>query len=82
VTDARMTYAHLERQRLEFAEKAAKHFADNPKHFTYTEGGDITSGCLLAIRWGLGNDCVLVVKLDEQELPVNFQNIIDGDIPF
>jgi hypothetical protein len=38
--------------------------------------GEIEPGCWLALRWGMGKDCVLVLKLDEFEQPVNFQNII------
>jgi hypothetical protein len=73
--NARMTRVSEELARLQFAEKAAAHFAAHPEHWTFTDG-DIVPGCLFAVRWGLGKDCVLVLKLDDYELPVNFQEII------
>ena len=72
---ARMTYVQDERARIAFAEKAAAHFAAHPEHWTYSDG-DLAPGCLLALRWGCGNDCVLVARLDESEQLVNFQSII------
>jgi len=72
----RMTSVHAETARMDFAKLAAKHFAENPKHWTF---GELTPGSLLAIRWGLGEDCVLVIRQDDEE-PVNFQNIIEGVI--
>ena len=59
--------------RIAFADEAAAHFAANPKHFTY---GTLDPGSLLGIRWGLGEDCVLIVKLDDYAEKVNFQNIV------
>jgi hypothetical protein len=72
---SRMTTEREELERLEFARKAAAHFAEHPEHCSYTLG-DIVPGVFLALRWGLDKDCVLVLKLDEYERPVNFQNII------
>jgi hypothetical protein len=71
----RMTTRGEDMARIAFASKAAEHFAAHPNHWTYSDG-DITPGCLLALRWGLGKDCVLVLKLDENEMPVNFQHLI------
>lgn len=71
----RAVYAGDVVRELDFAKKAAKHFAENPKHSSYTDG-DITSGCLLALRWGLGDDCVLVLQLDESHVPTNYQNLV------
>ena len=59
---------------LAFAHKAAAHFAREPKHSTYTDG-DIEPGCFLAIRWGLCEDCVVVVKLDDAHVPTNYAEI-------
>lgn len=69
----RSTNIHEETLRVEFAVKAAKHFAKNPEHSTF---GDIGPDNWLAIRWGLGNDCVLVIKQHETEVPVNYHQII------
>jgi hypothetical protein len=60
---------------LEFAKRAAKKFAKNGQLATYADG-DLEPGCLLALRWGLGEDCVLVVKLDEKHIPTNFANLV------
>lgn len=58
---------------LAFARKAAAHFAVHDLHSSY---GDLKPGSLLALRWGLGNDCVLVVRLDENFEPCNYQQLI------
>ncbi|MDP2659514.1 MAG: hypothetical protein Q8R28_02130, partial [Dehalococcoidia bacterium] len=58
-----------------FAAEAALHFADHPEHHTYTTG-EIGPGGLLALRWGLGADCVLVLRLTD-EPPLLFGNTID-----
>lgn len=71
----RMVYASEEIERLEFARKAAQHFAENPGHNTYTDG-EIEPGCLFGLRWGLSDDCVLVIKLHDYEAPVNYQNLV------
>jgi len=70
---ARMTTKSEELARLAFAEKAAVDFAEYPQHATY---GDIGCGLFLAIRWGMGNDCVLVVRQDENDEAVNYQQLI------
>jgi hypothetical protein len=58
-----------------FAKIAAKAFASDPdlKTFVY---GDLTKGCLLALRWGADVDCVVVVKLDDYHEPTNYQQVI------
>ena len=58
-----------------FAKEAAKHFAIHEEHYTYTSG-DIDAGCLFALRWGLGDDCVLIFRLDEDFEPTNYQQLI------
>lgn len=76
---SRMTSISEESERMDFAKAAAAHFATHPKHWSYSGGGEITPGSFLALRWGLGDDCVLVLRLDPDEDPVNFQQIIrDG----
>lgn len=72
---SRMTTRTEEQDRIRFASKAAEHFAAHPEHGSFTDG-DIEPGCLLALRWGLGNDCVLVLRLHDYEMPVNFQQLI------
>ena len=69
----RMTTKGEELARLAFAEEAAADFAKNPKHWTY---GTLVPGSLLALRWGLGEDCVLVLKLDDYDEQVNYQQLV------
>jgi hypothetical protein len=63
------------RDEMAFAERAAASFAENPTHWTFA-GGDPEPGQLLALRWGLGNDCVLVVKLDAEHEPTLYAQLI------
>lgn len=62
-------------EELAFARMAAKRFAENKNISTVTES-EIVPGCLLAIRWGLFDDCVVVVKLDENHIPTNYTNLV------
>lgn len=50
--------------RLAFAKRAANHFADHPNHWSYTDG-DVETDALLALRWGAGDDCVLVLRIGD-----------------
>ena len=61
---------------LDFVKKAANHFSQNEQHSTF---GDLIPGSYLAIRWGLGNDCVLVLKVDENSQIVVFQQAINKE---
>ena len=61
----------FETERQEFAKRAAACFAKDPRKWTYTDG-DIREGCLFAMRFGLGNDCVVVFRLDPEYEPVNY----------
>lgn len=63
-------------ERTDFATKAAVYFAKNPNKTSYTTGA-IETDALFAIRWGLGQDCVLVFRIqDEPEL---YENIIQQE---
>ena len=66
------TLAAVDAER-EFAVKAAQHFTEHPEHSSF---GDIEKGGLIALRWGLGDDCVLILKLDEGYEPTNYHQII------
>ena len=70
----RGVWPHEQDEERAFADKAAKHFAQNPGHFTY--GGDVKPGDMLALRWGLDNDGVVVLKLSEDYTPVNYYGLI------
>lgn len=71
-----MIYAYIteQQQKLDFARAAALHFANNPKHWTYT-AAEVETGAYLALRWGLGDDCVLVLRIGD-EVPVIYSQAI------
>lgn len=58
-----------------FAERAAKAFLDEPKMYSFTDG-DIKPGVYLAIRWGLHDRAVLVLKLAEDHTPLIYGDLI------
>ena len=61
-------------EQLDFANKAAMAFEKNDKLATY--GGQILPGALLALRWGLMDRSVLVVRLDQSHVPTVYPDII------
>lgn len=71
----RMTTVRQDGEQAEFAVKAAQRFAEDSNLATY---GDVKPGGYLAIRWGIGGDCVVVVKLDDHHEPTNYQQIVKG----
>lgn len=71
----RMTTVKADAEQAEFAVRAASHFAQHPEISTYSDEKP-TPGSFLALRWGMGEDCVLVLKLDEYHEPTNYQQII------
>ena len=70
-----MTYINDEIETQEFAKLAAERFAGNKELYSFTKD-KIIPGCLFALRWGLGEDCVVVFKLDENFEPINFQQLV------
>jgi hypothetical protein len=72
----RQTTAEEEREQLAFATEAARHFKSNPECATFSD--EIRPGGFLAIRWGMLDDGVLVVRLDEGHEPTNYSGIIKG----
>lgn len=67
--------AHDIRDELAFMEGAAAKFASNPAMWSFSTG-EIHPGCLLALRWGMSDDCVLVVKLDEFHVPTIYSQAV------
>lgn len=64
-----------ENERQAFAKKAAECFRLNPGYRTFSDG-PLAPGKWLGIRWGAGEDCVVVLKIHEYEEIVNYTNII------
>ena len=69
MTSFKSTSISAAREELVFVQKAAEAFKTNPAWATY---GDLGPGQLLALRWGLDNNCVMVVKIAEDSIPVNY----------
>lgn len=63
---------------LNFARASARHFAEHPACSTR---GDCTPGSLLAIRWGMMDRGVLVVKLDDNHQPQNYVDAVAAFTP-
>lgn len=72
----KMVYMDEDDEIRDFAKRAAKSFAENDKYVTFTDSA-IEAGCLFAMRFGLGEDCVVVFRLDEDFEPVNYQQLIE-----
>lgn len=71
-------YETEETERLDFARLAAKHFEENPLDVTLTKGGPV-AGAFMALRWGMGCDCVAVIKIDDCAPIINYCQFIDRD---
>ncbi len=69
----RSTDMAAERDQQQFARDAAAAFAKDPQKASY---GDLSPGSLLALRWGMTERGVLVLKLDEDFEPVNYRDFI------
>lgn len=69
-----------ETEYLDFARSAALFFEDNPAAVTYSVNGP-EKGALMAFRWGLGNDCVVVFRVsgDYDDKVINYTQFIDRD---
>ena len=59
-----------------FVRKAARYFEENLEGHTY---GELEPGELFAIRWGLGNDCILVFRIDPECTLENFTQVIERE---
>lgn len=59
---------------LNFVKKAGECFKKSEMH-SYTED-DIKPGCLFGLRWGLGEDCVMVFRLDEGFTPIVYDQVV------
>src|SRR3989304_310501 len=74
--NSRMTYLSNELEQIEFVKKASQDLTENLHHNSF---GELTPGSLLAMRWGLMDNCILVLKLDVQFTPVNYEEVIKAE---
>jgi hypothetical protein len=68
----------MELERSEFLRDAVKAFKDSsePSLSTY---GNLQAGSLLAIRYGMMDRSILVVRLDAEYVPVLYTDILEGE---
>lgn len=71
-----MTHLSEERERLDFAAKAAAHFASHPQHHTYSGTMDVSQDAWFAVRWGMGQDCVLTFRVSDKYPVTVYQQAI------
>ena len=71
----RILSASTVREQAAFAERAGAAFAKNPAMWSFSDA-EVSAGCLLALRWGLGDDCVLVLQLDEFHVPTVYSQAV------
>lgn len=74
----RMLNLEEQQEKLEFVKEAAEFFKQNPTYTSYTSG-KIVPGCLFALRFGLGGDCVVVFRIDDDFPVENFTQVIDKE---
>ena len=67
-----------EQHKLDFVRKAAEAFSKNKNLKTWTEEG-LVPGHLMALRWGLGNDCVVVIRIGEDPAKLYAQVIGEAE---
>ena len=72
----RMVYISEDDEVRDFAKMAARVFAKHKGVYTYTDGG-IEAGELFAVRFGGGDNCVVVFRLDEDFEPINYLQLIE-----
>jgi hypothetical protein len=70
-----VTDVTAEQERIDFVKRAAEHFASNPNHTSYSDG-EIVPGAMLALRWGVTDRAVLLLKLDEYASPVVYGDAV------
>lgn len=68
----KMTSIEEMEQLCKFASEADEWFKHHANHYSFGSTDGRTAP-YIALRWGLGEDCVLVLKLDENWEPVNFR---------
>lgn len=72
----RLTTESQAAEELEFARKAAAHFAAHPEAISFSISGP-KPGALLALRWGLMDRSVAVIRISDDE-PTLFTDIIES----
>lgn len=74
----RQYYEREEEDQLNFAHEAARHFEKNLTDVTYSKTAPEKGG-LMALRWGMGCDCVVVFRISSYDEVVNYCQFIDKE---
>jgi len=64
---------HASLDEAEFVKTAAKAFNEHPEYDSF---GDLEEGSYLALRWGLDDDSVLLLKLADDFSPTIYDQVI------
>lgn len=62
-------------EEIKFAKDAAMCFANKPEIFSYSGVGGIMKGELLALRWGLFDRSVLVLRISDDDEPTVYRDL-------
>lgn len=73
----RIYYKSEEKEKLDFAELAGKHFAENPKHTSFATSG-IEKDTWVALRWNTERKSVLIFKTSDVEDVVIYPEVIES----
>lgn len=63
-------------EKIALVQAAKEAFDKDPKLATFSIG-DVVEGSLFAVRWGLDNDCIMILKIDESTEPEIFVGSCD-----
>lgn len=71
-----MRQINIEQQlsEIEFVNRAKECFKESAKIRTYTDSGTLEEGELFAMKWGLGDDCIVVFYIGSE--PINYTQVI------
>jgi len=61
----------------EFLKAAMDRFKENPEYFSVSNVERGQPNCFMALRGGLSDSCIEIVKIDETFTPIRFDNILD-----
>ncbi len=73
------TTIERERERQDFALRAAAAFAKSKDVVTYSDG-DLVAGAYLALRWGILDRGVLVLRISKDEEPTRYDDLVRGEV--
>ena len=64
-----------------FVRDAAEAFAKDIRLSSWRRKDFIEDDCYMALRWGIGEDCIVVIKVDSTFSPVLYAQVIEKKEP-